>query len=446
MINTEQKERILALYLRDLYGYKKVARALGLTRDQVKNVIHTAIRKGIKLNMAKFSPDNESVKKTASVYEDRDLSECTSDADKIAYLQDENRLLRALLVEYQKEFLPEALTEYPAFQSQDVEDEQDTTLRVGKKPKRSLKKKNKKTAQDRGVKQLFFDAMNECKRLGKISRYCEMGHVSRAGFYKHSVSSKNDGDKLIADEVIKIQLEHGFRVGILKTRELLARRGIIVGHNRLGRIMSKYELHPQFNKKRYPAEYYAQKKESKKSQERVNVLNREFVANSPGEKLVTDMTYIRVTEGWLYLSPVIDLFTRDVLAYEISDVLNVDFAIKTLETLGNTGFAHKAACIFHSDQGFTYTHERYINKLKEYGFTQSFSRVGNCWDNACAENFFSHLKAELEITHQKKLLSHAEMKAVIENYIEYYRTKRIQANLGYRTPQEVLIDYQKSLK
>lgn len=144
MINKELKERILALYQRDLYGYKKLARALGLTRDQVKNVIHRAIEKGIKLNMAKFSPDNESVRKTTSAYEDRDLSECTSDADKIAYLQDENRLLRALLIEYQKEFLPEALTEYPAFQSQDVEDKQDTALRVGKKPKRSLKKKPKR--------------------------------------------------------------------------------------------------------------------------------------------------------------------------------------------------------------------------------------------------------------------------------------------------------------
>lgn len=296
------------------------------------------------------------------------------------------------------------------------------------------------------MKQLFFDALNQCKRLGKISRYCEIGRVSRAGYYKHSSSSKVNHDRLIADEVIKIQLEHGFRVGILKTKALLARKGIIVGHNRLERIMSEYELHPQYNKKRYPAEYYAQKKETKKSQERVNVLNREFVAERPGEKLVTDMTYIKVAEGWLYLSPVIDLFTKDVLAYEISDLLNVDFAIKTLENLAKTGFVHESACIFHSDQGFTYTHERYSKALKEYGFTQSFSRVGNCWDNACAENFFSHLKAELEITHQKKLLSHEEMKAKIVNYINYYRTKRIQANLGYRTPQEVLIDYQKALK
>lgn len=245
---------------------------------------------------------------------------------------------------------------------------------------------------------------------------------------------------------MKIQLEHGFRVGILKTKELLARKGIIVGHNRLGKIMSEYELHPQFNKKRYPAEYYVQKKETRKSQERVNILNREFVAERPGEKLVTDMTYIRVIEGWLYLSPVIDLYSRDVLAYEISDLLNVDFAIKTLEKLAKNGFVPSNACIFHSDQGFTYTHERYSKALRDNGFTQSFSRVGNCWDNACAENFFSHLKAELGITHQKKLISHAEMKAKIENYIEYYRTKRIQANLGYRTPQEVLIDYQKSLK
>lgn len=142
MINAKQKERILALYQKGRYGYKKLARALGLTRDQVRSVIQTAIRQEIKLTMAKFSPDNENVKHNASVYEDRDLSECTTDADRIAYLQDENRLLRALLVEYQKEFLPEALTEYPSFQSQ--EDEPDAASHSGKKPKRSLKKKPKR--------------------------------------------------------------------------------------------------------------------------------------------------------------------------------------------------------------------------------------------------------------------------------------------------------------
>lgn len=275
--------------------------------------------------------------------------------------------------------------------------------------------------------------------------YCRIGGVSRAGFYKHLNTNRTDRDGVIAQEVMKLQCDSGFRVGILKTKALLEQKGIKIGHNKLARIMNDYSLNPKFNRKRYPPEYYAQKNESKKRPERVNALNRNFKATRPGEKLVTDMTYIRVIDSWLYLSAIIDLFNDDVVAFRISNQLNVDFAMDTLKALSDNGYKHKAACIFHSDQGFTYTHERFCTALKTQGFIQSFSRVGNCWDNACAESFFSHLKSELEITHQKKLFSYDEMKRKIENYIEYYRTQRIQARLGYRTPREFLLEYQASL-
>lgn len=275
--------------------------------------------------------------------------------------------------------------------------------------------------------------------------YCHLGGVSRAGFYKHLKSSNVNKDIGIVNSVLNIQLEAGFRVGILKTQALLAKKGIKVGHNRLARIMNEYSLNPQFNRKRYPPEYYAQKRTSKKSQERVNVLNRQFNAQHPGEKLVTDMTYIKVTDGWLYLSAIIDLFNSDIVAFSMSKQLNVEFAINTLKALSNSGYVPETACIFHSDQGFTYTHERFVAALKALGLTQSFSRIGNCWDNACAESFFGHLKAELGITHQKKILSYAEMEQKIEDYIDYYRTKRVQARLSYRTPREVMLEYQATL-
>lgn len=287
--------------------------------------------------------------------------------------------------------------------------------------------------------------MKECRHLGKIELYCRIVGVSRAGFYKHLKSSKADRDINIVNHVKKIQLDTGFQVGILKTRALLSREGVAIGHNRLARIMNEYSLNPKYNRKRYPPEYYAQKKTSQKSQERVNVLNRQFGALHPGEKLVTDMTYIKVAEGWLYLSAVIDLFNSDVVAFLMSNQLNVEFAINTLKELADTGYVSETACIFHSDQGFTYTHERFVEALKNQGFTQSFSRVGNCWDNACAESFFGHLKSELGITHQKKVLSYAEMEKRIKDYIVYYRTKRVQAHLDYRTPQEVLLEYQADL-
>ena len=146
MINNEQRERILTTYRQWVYGYRKLARELGLTRDQVRQVILTATKQRRRKQMSSFSTNDNRVKKPNSAYEDRDLSGFSTDEEKIAYLQDENRLLRALLVEYQKEFLPEALSAYPMFQSKDesVSDDSAETKVKEKKPKRSLKKKPKR--------------------------------------------------------------------------------------------------------------------------------------------------------------------------------------------------------------------------------------------------------------------------------------------------------------
>ena len=153
MITNEQRERILATYRPWIYGYKRIARELGLTRDQVRQVVVTTANQRRRKQMTSFEPNDYRVKKANSAYEDRDLSGYATDAEKIEYLQDENRLLRSLLVEYQKEFLPEALSEYPLFLSKDEvpldapsEDEgkdkdKDEGKGKEKKPRRSLKKK-----------------------------------------------------------------------------------------------------------------------------------------------------------------------------------------------------------------------------------------------------------------------------------------------------------------
>ena len=148
MITNEQRERILATYRQWIYVYKRLARELGLTRDQVRQVIVTTANQRRRKQMTSFDPNDYRVKKANSAYEDRDLSGYATDAEKIAYLQDENRLLRALLVEYQKEFLPEALSAYPMFQSKDEIPLEPPSEGEGKgkekKPKRSLKKKPKR--------------------------------------------------------------------------------------------------------------------------------------------------------------------------------------------------------------------------------------------------------------------------------------------------------------
>ena len=149
MITNEQRERILATYRPWIYGYKRIARELGLTRDQVRQVVVTTANQRRRKQMTSFEPNDYRAKKANSAYEDRDLSGYATDAEKIERLQDEIRLLRSLIVEYQKEFLPEALSEYPLFLSKDEvpldtpseDDGKDKDDGKEKKPRRSLKKK-----------------------------------------------------------------------------------------------------------------------------------------------------------------------------------------------------------------------------------------------------------------------------------------------------------------
>ena len=132
----------------------------------------------------------------------------------------------------------------------------------------------------------------------------------------------------------------------------------------------------------------------------MNVLNRQFEAQRPSEKLITDMAHIRVTEVWLDLGNVIDLFNSDVVDFLMSKQLYADFAINTLNALSYSDQVPQAACILNSARDLTYTHEQFVEALKTKGFTKCFSRVGTCWDYTCAVSFFEHLKAKLGITHQ----------------------------------------------
>lgn len=152
MITKEQKERILTCYRPWVYGYKRLARETGLNRDQVRQVVLTATKSMRRKKMTSSATNSINLNETKVVIEDRDLSQYGTDAERIEFLQDENRFLRALLIEYQKEFLPEALAHYPLFQSraatssesEPAEDKPAENNSRGKGASRSLKKKFKR--------------------------------------------------------------------------------------------------------------------------------------------------------------------------------------------------------------------------------------------------------------------------------------------------------------
>lgn len=164
-----------------------------------------------------------------------------------------------------------------------------------------------------------------------------------------------------------------------------------------------------------------------------NVLNREFTAPAPDTKWVTDVTEFRVGDGKVYLSPVIDLFDRSVIAYTYGPSPSLDLTNSSLRDAIAT-LPAGATPLVHSDQGFQYQHASWRTLLDDAGLTQSMSRRATCLDNSIAENFFGHLKEEL--FHHNKFDSTDEFTTALEDYLDWYNTTRISTTLKGLSPAE----------
>ena len=197
----------------------------------------------------------------------------------------------------------------------------------------------------------------------------------------------------------------------------LDRRGDHVNHKRIYRIMRKYGLFSEVRRKRK----YQQM--SDQLHRYPNLLNREFTANRPNEKWVTDISYIGTKQGTLYLSIIRDLFDNSIVAYKTGTEQTINLVLQTIRSAQEKE-AVAAELQLHSDQGFQYTSHAYFALTREYGITPSMSRRGNPYDNAPAENFFSILKTECLRRHKPRSI--AQAKQLIDNFIYFYNNERIQ--------------------
>ena len=161
-----------------------------------------------------------------------------------------------------------------------------------------------------------------------------------------------------------------------------------------------------------------------------NVLDRDFAAAEPNQKWVTDVTEFRVGDDKVYLSPVMDLFDRQIIAYSISRSPNLQMTNSSLRAaLATLDGQHP---LVHSDQGFQYQHTSWRRLLHDAGATQSMSRKGNCFDNAVIENFFGHLKEEC--FHHVRYLSIEALTMALHEYIDWYNNDRISTKLEGLSP------------
>jgi transposase InsO family protein len=171
-----------------------------------------------------------------------------------------------------------------------------------------------------------------------------------------------------------------------------------------------------------------------------DALEQDFTAQSPGARLVGDITYLHTGEGWLFLATVIDLCTRMVVGWQMADHMRSSLVVEALDMARIHGHVAKGA-VFHSDRGTQYTSKEFVRYCVKHGITRSMGRTGVCFDNAAAESFFATLKNEMY--HHYTFATRGKARFAVAEYIEvFYNRQRLHSTLGYRTPAEALTDHQ----
>lgn len=273
--------------------------------------------------------------------------------------------------------------------------------------------------------------------LLNISWLCKTAGVSRSGYYcwlnaEDSRNAKDEQDKKDFEIILQAYKFRGYDKGSRGIHMRLMNQGTRMNRKKIKRLMNKYGLKCPIRK----ANPYRQMTKAMKTDNiSDNLVNREFQKHGPGKILLTDITYLFYNHGKkAYLSVIKDAYTKQVLAYTLSQSLAVDFVLETVNTLiRDHSISLSNETILHSDQGCHYTSISFRQLLKDKKLRQSMSRRGNCWDNAPQESFFGHMKDEI---HLERCNSFSDLKSEIDDYMDYYNNDRYQWNLAKLSPNQ----------
>lgn len=265
-----------------------------------------------------------------------------------------------------------------------------------------------------------------------VRKMARLFEVSVSGFYawlKRTPSQRQVADKALVEQIKRIHKQHKRRYGSPRITEELQAEQVKVSHNRVARLMRVHGIVAR-RKRRYV--------HTTDSTHRLpvadNLLARQFQAQIPGTKWVSDITYLPTTSGWLYLTVIIDLWDRKVIGWSLANDLSASHVVRAL-TSACQNRRPQPDLLFHSDRGSQYCSQEFRQALLQVCPTvrQSMSRKGNCWDNACAESFFKTLKHEMDGL--KGRSTKDQVRLAVFEYIEaYYNRIRRHSALGYHTP------------
>lgn len=285
---------------------------------------------------------------------------------------------------------------------------------------------------------IIHEVLSSEENVLSVSTLCDIAGVSRSGYYNWLSAAdtrerREAQDRADFDLILQAYSFRGYDKGarMIHMRLLHMTPPVLMNVKKIRRLMNKYQL---FCPIRKANPYRRMAKSLRTTNVASNILNREFTLHGARKVLLTDITYIPYNGTFAYLSTILDAFTRQCLAHVLSNSLEVDFVLETVNQLvENHGITLDSETLIHSDQGCHYTSYKFIQIVTDSNLRRSMSRRGNCWDNAPQESFFGHMKDEIDLTHCKTFF---QVQDLIENWIDYYNKDRYQWQLAKLSPDE----------
>jgi len=275
-----------------------------------------------------------------------------------------------------------------------------------------------------------------------VKRLCQVLGLRRQGFHEWVAAetaraARAEAEQELLTLITSIHAEHRGAYGVPRVTAELHRRGLMINHKRVERLMREYGLAGITRRKRRALTRPAADSVTPVG----DLIRRDFTAEKPGQRFVGDITCLPTFEGWLYLATVIDLRTREVVGHAMAEHMRTDLVCQAIDLATARGLISDNA-VFHSDRGVQYTSGQFRAALAEHDIRPSVGRVGSCYDNAVAEAFFATLKTEIGTTIWR---TRAQARQDVFGYLRYYNHKRLHSTVGQNPPAEARISYVQAL-
>ncbi|MFK0251712.1 IS3 family transposase [Amycolatopsis azurea] len=266
-----------------------------------------------------------------------------------------------------------------------------------------------------------------------VKRLCQVLGLRRQGFHEWVAAEAAremaaERERELIAVIASIHAEHRRAYGVPRITAELRRRGRVVNHKRVERLMREQGLAGISRRKRRSLTTPAAAAVTPVA----DVIRRDFTAERPGHRFVGDITYLPTFQGWLYLATVIDLHNREIVGHAMGEHLRAGLVCDAI-TLATARGLIRPGAVFHSDRGVQYTSGQFRAALTEHRISPSIGRVGSCYDNAVAEAFFATLKTEIGTTIWP---TRDQARHDLYRYLHYYNHNRLHSTNGHRTPHE----------